>query len=220
MLGMLITRSVPQQAFSIFAKHYEFWILVAWVGVGMAAALQLGPWVEHQWFGGDIQAWLLQHFNIRYDQRNALVVGWVMGFAVIPIIFTICEDAFSAVPGHLVAASLACGATHWQTAARVVLPAAGSAVFSAIMVGLGRSIGETMIVLMATGNTPIMDASPFNGFRALSANIAVEIPEAPLGSSHYRVLFVTALILFAMTFVLNTVAELVRIRLRRNLEGI
>jgi ABC-type sulfate transport system permease component len=97
----------------------------------------------------------------------------------------------------------------------VVLPTASPGIFSAVMIGFGRAIGETMIVLMATGNTPIMSWSPFNGFRTLSANIAVEIPEAPVGSSLYRTLFLAALLLFAMTFVVNTLAELVRQRLRR-----
>ena len=112
-----------------------------------------------------------------------------MGFAVIPIIFTIAEDAFSSVPQHLTAASLALGASRWQTATRVVLPTASPGIFSAVMVGFGRAVGETMIVLMATGNTPVMDWSPFNGFRTLSANIAVEIPEAPYGGTLYRMLF-------------------------------
>ena len=98
---------------------------------------------------------------------------------------------------------------------RVVLPTASPGIFSAIMIGLGRAVGETMIVLMATGNTPIMDWSPFNGFRTLSANIAVEIPEAPQGGTLYRTLFLAALLLFVLTFVLNTAAELVRQRLRK-----
>jgi phosphate transport system permease protein len=150
-----------------------------------------------------------------YVQRNALVVGFVMGFAVIPIIYTIAEDALGAVPDHLRAASLGAGATTWQTAIRVVVPPAMSGLFSAVMVGLGRAVGETMIVLMAAGNTPILDANLFNGFRTLSANIAVELPEAVQHSTHYRTLFLAALTLFAMTFVLNTVAEIVRLRFRR-----
>ncbi len=137
-----------------------------------------------------------------------------MGFAVIPIIFTIAEDSFSSVPAHLTAASLALGASRWQTATRVVLPTASPGVFSAIMVGFGRAVGETMIVLMATGNTPVMDWSIFNGMRTLSANIAVEIPEAPHGGTLYRVLFLAAGLLFFLTFVVNTVAEIVRQRLR------
>ncbi len=150
-----------------------------------------------------------------YSQRNALVVGFVMGFAIIPIIFTIAEDALAAVPEHLRAGSLAAGATHWQTAVRIVVPTAMSGLFSAVMIGLGRAVGETMIVLMATGNTPVMDWSIFSGFRTLSANIAVELPEAVRDSTHYRTLFLAALTLFAITFVVNTAAEFVRLRFRK-----
>jgi phosphate transport system permease protein len=150
-----------------------------------------------------------------YVQRNAFVVGIVMGFAVIPIIFTIADDALHTVPQHLRSASLGCGATPWQTAIRVVVPTAMSGLFSAVMIGLGRAVGETMIVLMAGGNTPIMEWNLFNGFRTLAANIAVEMPEAVRDSTHYRTLFLAALTLFLMTFAVNTVAELVRIRFRK-----
>lgn len=150
-----------------------------------------------------------------YVQRNAAVVGFIMGFAVIPIIYTIAEDALAAVPEHLRAASLGAGATRWQTAMRVVVPTAMSGLFSAVMVGLGRAVGETMIVLMAAGNTPVLDWNVFNGLRTLSANIAVELPEAVQGSTHYRMLFLAALVLFLFTFALNTVAEVVRNRFRR-----
>jgi len=150
-----------------------------------------------------------------YVQRNTLVVGFAMGFAVIPIIYTIAEDAMSAVPNHLRAASLGCGATTWQTAVHVVLPTAMSGVFAAIMIGMGRAVGETMIVVMAAGNTPIMDWNVFNGLRALSANIAVELPEAVKDGSLYRMLFLAALVLFVMTFLVNTLAELVRQRFRK-----
>lgn len=150
-----------------------------------------------------------------YVQRNALVVGFVMGFAVIPIIYTIADDALVTVPSHLRSASLGCGATPWQTAVRVVIPTAMSGLFSALMIGLGRAVGETMIVLMAGGNTPVAEWNIFNGFRTLSANIAVELPEAVRDSTHYRTLFLAALTLFVMTFVLNTVAEIVRLRFRK-----
>lgn len=150
-----------------------------------------------------------------YVQRNALVVGVAMGFAVIPLIYTISEDALVSVPDHLRAASLGAGASKWQTAVRVVIPPAMSGLFSAAMIGLGRAVGETMIVLMAAGNTPIMELNVFNGFRTLSANLAVELPEAVQNSTHYRTLFLAALTLFAMTFVLNTVAEAVRLHFRR-----
>ncbi len=150
-----------------------------------------------------------------YVQRNALVVGFVMGFAIIPIIYTISEDALSSVPDHLRSASLGAGATPWQTAVRIIIPTAMSGLFSAIMIGLGRAVGETMIVLMAAGNTPVMEWNIFNGFRTLSANIAVELPEAVRNSTHYRTLFLAALVLFVMTFILNTIAELIRMRFRK-----
>jgi phosphate transport system permease protein len=150
-----------------------------------------------------------------YVQRNTLLIGFAMGFAVIPIVFTIAEDALSAVPDHLRGASLGCGATVWQTTLWVVMPAAMSGIFSAIMVGMGRAVGETMIVVMAAGNTPVMDINVFNGLRALSANIAVELPEAVVGGTLYRTLFLSGLVLFAVTFVVNTVAELVRLRYRK-----
>ncbi len=150
-----------------------------------------------------------------YVQRNALVVGIAMGFAIIPLIYTISEDALTSVPDHLRAASLGAGATPWQTAILVVIPPAMSGLFSAAMIGLGRAVGETMIVLMAAGNTPIMEMNIFNGFRTLSANLAVELPEAVQNSTHYRTLFLAALTLFVMTFILNTVAEGVRLHFRR-----
>ncbi|MGC8605269.1 MAG: ABC transporter permease subunit, partial [Desulfomonilaceae bacterium] len=150
-----------------------------------------------------------------YIQRNTLVVGFAMGFAVVPIIYTLAEDALNAVPDQLRSASLGCGATPWQTAIWVVLPTAISGVFSAIMIGMGRAVGETMIVVMATGNTPVIDLNIFSGLRALSANIAVELPEAAKDGTLYRTLFLTGLVLFAMTFVINTLAEIVRQRFRK-----
>jgi ABC-type uncharacterized transport system permease subunit len=149
-----------------------------------------------------------------YAQRNTLVISIAMGFAIIPIIYSIAEDALTAVPASLRAASLACGASVWQTTARVVLPTAASGIFSALMVGLGRAIGETMIVVMATGNTAVMTINPFEGLRSLAANIAVELPEAARGGTHYRTLFLSALILFTFTFILNSIAEFLRSRYR------
>ncbi|MGD9645413.1 MAG: hypothetical protein AB7U73_06850 [Pirellulales bacterium] len=150
-----------------------------------------------------------------YVQRNAMVVGFVMGFAIIPLIYTLAEDALNSVPDHLRSASLGAGATPWQTTTRIVIPSAMSGLFSAVMVGLGRAVGETMIVLMAAGNTPLMKWNAFEGFRTLSANLAEELPEAHQGSTHFRVLFLTALVLFALTFLINTMAEGVRQRFRR-----
>ncbi len=176
--------------------------------------LATNTWWESLLFDGHYKPWLEAHLGLNYDQRNAIVVGMAMGFAIIPIIYSISEESLSNVPKNLIAGSLALGATRWQTLAHLVLISASPGIFSALMIGLGRAVGETMIVLMATGNTPIMDWSLFNGFRTLSANIAVEIPEAPYGGTLYRTLFLAGLLLFAATFVLNTLAEMIRQRLR------
>lgn len=168
-------------------------------------------------------AWLLAkggfdargHVVDTYVQRNTLIAAFGIAFAVIPIIYSIAEDALGAVPEHLRSASLGCGATKWQTARWVILPTAGSGIFSAIMIGLGRAVGETMIVVMATGNTPVTNWSLFSGLRALSANINVELPEAVKDSTLYRTLFLCGLVLFVMTFILNTAAEIVRQRFRK-----
>lgn len=165
-------------------------------------------------FHGTLRDWFKSELGIGYDQRNALVVGIAMGFAVIPTIFSIAEDAIFSVPKHLTVGSLALGATPWQTMTKVVLLTASPGIFSAVMIGLGRAVGETMIVLMATGNTPVMDLSIFQGLRTLAANIAVEMPESEVDSTHYRVLFLAALVLFLFTFIFNTLAEIIRQRLR------
>ena len=184
-------------------------LLFGWLALSMSGA------IESLLFGGDMRSWITHDLGIPYDQRNALVVGLAMGFAVIPTIFSIAEDAIFSVPKHLSYGSLALGATPWQTLTKVVLLTASPGIFSAVMIGMGRAVGETMIVLMATGNTPIMDANIFEGMRTLAANIAVEMPESEVGSSHYRILFLAALVLFIFTFVVNTMAEMVRHRLRQ-----
>lgn len=150
-----------------------------------------------------------------YQERNALLVGAILGFAIIPLIYTISEDALQSVPQHLRSASLGCGATTWQTTIRVVVPTAMSGLFSALMIGFGRAIGETMIVLMAAGNTPVMDLNPMNGYRTLSATLATELPEAARGSTHFHALFFAAFLLFCFTMVANTIAEMVRMKFRK-----
>jgi phosphate transport system permease protein len=162
----------------------------------------------------DFTLWWPQFTGTRFEQRNSLVLGFMMGFAVIPVIFTISEDALSNVPKNLTSAASALGANRWQVLWTVMLPVASAGIFSALMIGFGRAVGETMVMVMATGNTPITEWNLFSGMRTLSANIAVELPEAPVGSTHYRTLFLGAVVLFAMTFVMNTIAEILRQRLR------
>ena len=188
-------------------------LLIPFLLLFIFLVISYGSFVELALFDGDFKAWL-SSMGIRYDQRNALVVGIIMGFAVIPTIFSIAEDALFSVPKTLMYGSLALGATPWQTLVRVILPTSSPGIFSGVMIGFGRAIGETMIVLMATGNTPVMEFSIFEGLRTLSANIATEMPETEVASTHFRILFLAAFVLFIFTFILNTTAELVRQKLR------
>jgi phosphate transport system permease protein len=196
-------------------RGYEFLVAIPILLLGCMISYWIAPSIETMLFDGDFKLWLYESMGTRYDPRNAIIIAFGLGFVSIPIIFTISEDALSNLPQSLRAASLALGASRWQTAWRVVLPSASPGIFAAVIIGFGRVIGETMIVLMATGNTAIMDWGPFNGMRTLSANIAVEIPEAPVDGTLYRVLFLSAVLLFLLTFSLNTVAEIVRQRLRK-----
>ncbi|MDH1212221.1 ABC transporter permease subunit [Pseudomonas chengduensis] len=183
-------------------------VAVGWFSIAISGHL------ENWLFDGNMRLWLSNDLGIPFDQRNALVVGLAMGFAVIPNIYSIAEDAVFSVPKSLTFGSLALGATPWQTLTRVVILTASPGIFSALMIGMGRAVGETMIVLMATGNTPIMDMNIFEGMRTLAANVAVEMPESEVGGTHYRVLFLAAMVLLLFTFVMNTLAELIRQRLR------
>jgi phosphate transport system permease protein len=210
-----IWKCIPRRMQSKYRNGTEVFFLIPFIILAIYGSIHVGDLFESLAFGGDYRQWFSDVMDLPYDQRNAIVVGFAMGFAVIPIIYTISEDAMSNVPGSLISASTALGAVPWQTAVRIVVPAASPAIFSAIMIGFGRAVGETMIVLMATGNTPIMDWNFFNGFRTLAANIAVEIPESPFGGTLYRVLFLAALILFVTTFIVNTLAELIRQRMRK-----
>jgi phosphate transport system permease protein len=211
----LLWQFLPIRVKRMDAYGLDLVVMMVAIVLTVAGCLMANHSIEGWLFGGNFKQWMLQNLGLTYDQRNAIVISFAMGFAVIPIIFSIAEDSIANVPRHLVAGSLALGATRWQTLMRLVLVSASPGIFSALMIGFGRAVGETMIVLMATGNTPIMDWSMFNGFRTLSANIAVEMPEAPHGGTLYRVLFLSGLILFGFTFTINTIAEMVRQRLRQ-----
>lgn len=222
LIGLPLLMLLTALAWYHLPKHWKSRIPDGWEAAILAPvvilfgwwAVAASPWMEVVFFDGSMRQWLTD-MDITYDQRNALVVGIAMGFAVIPTIYSIAEDAVFNVPKHLTQGSLALGATPWQTVIGVVIPTASPGIFSALMIGLGRAVGETMIVLMATGNSPITNFNIFEGMRTLSANIAVELPETAVGSSHFRILFLAALVLFGFTFILNTIAEVVRQRLRR-----
>lgn len=213
LFGLFWSR-LPDHLRSRIRPGYEFIAFLPIMLLALAAFWSLGGPLEGLLFGGDFRSWWPRVTGASFEQRNSLVVGFMMGFAVIPIIFTIVEDALSNVPAALRSGSLALGASRWQTAMRVVVPTASAGILSAIMIGLGRAVGETMIVVMATGNTAVMDLNIFNGMRTLSANIAVELPEAPHGGTLYRALFLGAMLLFLMTFIINTAAEVLRQHLR------
>jgi phosphate transport system permease protein len=214
MLFAFVWQFVPKSLTQQLAEGWDAALLIPVILFSGWFAFQVSVPLEALLFNGSLRDWFKAEWGIGYDQRNAMVVGVAMGFAVIPTIFSIAEDAIFSVPKHLTVGSLALGATTWQTMIRVVLLTASPGIFSAIMIGFGRAVGETMIVLMATGNTPVMDLSVFQGMRTLAANIAVEMPESEVDGTHYRVLFLAALVLFMFTFVFNTLAEIIRQRLR------
>lgn len=177
------------------------------------------PSVVLGFFGLVVMAtWLQNTFGFTY-RLNSVVAGLALAFTVIPLIYTVSEDALTAVPRSYREASLALGATKWETAFQVVLPAAAPGVLAAVMLGLGRSIGETMIVLMASGNAAITSWSLGDSVRTLSATIAAEMGEVVFGSPHYSVLFFIGVQLFLFTFVLNSLATFFVRRLVRKMSG-
>jgi phosphate transport system permease protein len=175
-------------------------------------------------FGADSRlSGLLQDWfgvQVGYQSRlNAFVAGIALGFAIIPVVFSIAEDALTSVPRSYTQAALALGASKWQAAWKVVLPAAIPGVFAAVVLGFGRAIGETMIVLMASGNASIMSWNLFDSTRTITATIAAELAETVFGGHHYRMLFLLGTLLFAVTFLSNLTGDLIIHRLKARLEG-
>jgi len=177
------------------------------------------PSVVAGFFALIIMATVLQKIFGYESRLNAFVAGIALGFAIIPVVFSIAEDALTSVPHNFTQAALALGASRWQAAWQVVLPAALPGVFAAIVLGFGRAIGETMIVLMASGNASIMSGNIFDSARTITATIAAELAEAVFGGDHYRILFLIGALLFLVTFLSNMAGEMVMQRLKGKLEG-
>jgi phosphate transport system permease protein len=177
------------------------------------------PSVVLGFFGLMVMATVLQKVFGYQSRLNAFVAGVALGCSVIPVVFSIAEDALTSVPRSYVQAALALGASKWKAAWQVVLPATLPGVFAAVALGFGRAIGETMIVLMASGNASIVSASVFDSARTITATIAAELGEAAFGSPHYRILFLIGVLLFAVTLITNLVADLIMHRLKAKMEG-
>lgn len=173
------------------------------VVVGFFALVVLGTWVQHA-FGTE-------------HRLNSIVAGLGLSFAICPIVFSVSEDALRAVPHSYREAALAMGSTRAQTVLRVVLPAAGPGIAASVVLGFGRAIGETMIVLIASGNAALLDWSLGHSTRTITATIAQELGEVVIGSAHYDVLFALGALLFVATFVVNFAGERIVHRMRRKL---
>jgi phosphate transport system permease protein len=165
------------------------------------------PSVVIGFFALMVMATVLQNIFGYASRLNAFVGGIAMGLAAIPIIYTLTEDALTAIPKTFIEASLGLGASRRQTAFYVILPAAVPGIFAAVVLGLGRIFGETMIALMATGNAAMISMNPFDSVRTLSATIGAEMAEVVFGDTHYNVLFLIGSLLFIFTFILNALAE-------------
>lgn len=207
----------------IFAALYTSQFAPKWAKEGMKPIIEIlagFPSVVVGFFALVILASVLQDaFGFHY-RLNAFVGGVAMALAVVPIIYTVSEDALAAVPKVMMEASLALGATKWETALFVILPSATPGIFAALILGFGRAFGETMIVLMATGNAALLTPSFFEPVRTLSATIGAEMAEVVFGDTHYRVLFFVGALLFIISFSLNAVAEFfVRNRLMKKFKG-
>lgn len=177
------------------------------------------PSVVLGFFALIVMATVLQNVFGYESRLNAFVAGIALGLAIIPVVFSIAEDALTSVPRSYTQAALALGSSKWQAAWKIVLPAAIPGVFAAVVLGFGRAIGETMVVLMASGNASIVSWNVFDSTRTMTATIAAELAETVVDGHHYRMLFMIGALLFVVTFLANLVADLVIHRLKHKLEG-
>ncbi len=189
--------------------------IMPWVLVLIFLGVEFGGQVEVELMGGSMQGWLMQSFGIRLHHNSTLLVSWVLAFACVPTVFSLSEDAVSGVPRAASLGATALGASQWQSFRDIVLPIAMPGLIAAVMLTLGRAFGETMLLLMVAGNAPSADWTLLDAARTITATLAIELSEASVGGAHYRVLFLGALLLFVLTFLLNSVAEFIRLRMWR-----
>jgi len=201
MASIFISEFASPRLKEISKSVVEFMAAIPSVVFGLMGLALLVPWVKETF---DLSTGL-----------TAFSAGLMVGVLTLPTIISISEDAMHAVPQELRFASAALGNNHWQTTYKVVIPAASSGIFAAVMLGLGRAIGETMVVLMVAGNSGIIPLTPFLPARTLPGTIAGELGEVIQGGLHYSVLFAMGLVLFVSTFVVNLAADAVLERQRR-----
>jgi len=201
--AVYVSQYASRRTREIVKPAIEFLAGIPSVVLGFFALMVMASWFQ-DFFGFD-------------SRLNALVAGVALSIAVIPVVFTVCEEALGAVPRSYVEASAALGAARWQTILRVILPAAAPGIAASIALGLGRAFGETMIVLMASGNAALLSANPAESVRTLSATIAAELAEVVFGGPHYTVLFALAVLLFVVTFGINFVGDQTISRMKRRM---
>jgi phosphate transport system permease protein len=201
--AIYVSQYAPPRVREVVKPTVELLAGIPSVVLGFFALLVMATWFQ-DWFGLE-------------SRLNAIVAGVALSFAIIPIIFTISEEALGAVPRSYIEASTALGAARWQTIVRVLLPAASPGLAAGVALGLGRAVGETMIVLMASGNAAILSGRFDDSVRTLSATIAAELAEVVVGGAHYTVLFFLGTLLFIITFVINLLGEQAIHRMKRRL---
>ena len=199
--AMFIAEVAPLSIKHILKSLVEILASIPSVVLGFIGIVWLGPFLKNTF-----------HLN---TGMCGLTGSLLLAFMALPTIISISEDAIIGVPKTYREAAFGLGATQWQTLWRIILPAASSGIMAAIMLGIGRVIGETMVVLMVTGNSPVIPHSIVQPMRTLTATIAGEMGEAVSGSDHYFALFATGLILFIITFVINFIAEIFLQRTRK-----
>jgi phosphate transport system permease protein len=203
--AVYVSQYAPGRARELIKPAIELLAGIPSVVLGFFALMVMATWFQDY---------------LGFESRlSAVVAGVALSFAIIPVIFTISEEAIGAVPRSYVEASLALGAAKWQTILRVVLPAASPGIAAGVALGLGRAVGETMIVLMASGTAALVSGSFADSVRTLSATIAAELAEVVVGGAHYTVLFFIGTLLFLTTFVINLVGDYAITRMKRRLSG-